>query len=197
MSGAPCVLQGLRTIPGGARNGFACTFPQVLMKFRCLILAVCTLAGVAEAQSLSDLGALTVAPESRCSPYDRSDYSYPQSVEELIVQAQGGAYSPYDGTVFESLKDSDIEHIVATSEAHDSGLCAAERETRKTFARDIDNLTLATPQLNRHQKSGKDAGEWLPAQNRCWFARTIVHVKKKYDLSVDQREYDALQNILV
>ncbi len=155
------------------------------------------LAGVVEAQSLADLNALTVAPESRCSPYERSHYSYPQSVEEQIVQRQGGAYSPYDGTVFESLGDSDIEHIVATSEAHDSGMCAEDRDARKTFARDLDNLTLATPQLNRHQKSGKDAGEWLPAQNRCWFAQTIVHVKKKYALSVDQREYDALRGILV
>ncbi len=155
------------------------------------------LAGVVEAQSLADLNALTVAPESRCSPYERSHYSYPQSVEEQIVQRQGGAYSPYDGTVFESLGDSDIEHIVATSEAHDSGMCAEDRDARKTFARDLDNLTLATPQLNRHQKSGKDAGEWLPAQNRCWFAQTIVHVKKKYALSVDQREYNALRGILV
>ncbi len=155
------------------------------------------LAGVVEAQSLADLNALTVAPESRCSPYERSHYSYPQSVEEQIVQRQGGAYSPYDGTVFASLGDSDIEHIVATSEAHDSGMCAEDRDARKTFARDLDNLTLATPQLNRHQKSGKDAGEWLPAQNRCWFAQTIVHVKKKYALSVDQREYNALRGILV
>ncbi len=155
------------------------------------------LAGVVEAQSLADLEALTVAPESRCSPYERSHYSYPQSVEEQIVQRQGGAYSPYDGTVFASLGDSDIEHIVATSEAHDSGMCAEDRDARKTFARDLDNLTLATPQLNRHQKSGKDAGEWLPAQNRCWFAQTIVHVKKKYALSVDQREYNALRGILV
>ena len=155
------------------------------------------LAGVVEAQSLADLEALTVAPELRCSPYERSHYSYPQSVEEQIVERQGGAYSPYDGTVFESLGDSDIEHIVATSEAHDSGMCAEDRDARKTFARDLDNLTLATPALNRHQKSGKDAGEWLPAQNRCWFAQTVVHVKKKYALSVDQREYDALRGILV
>ena len=41
--------------------------------------------------------------------------------------------------------ETDIEHIVATSEAHDSGLCAADRATRKQFAQDLRNLTLAPP----------------------------------------------------
>ena len=50
------------------------------------------------------------------------------------------------------LIQTDIEHIVAASEAHDSGL---------------RNLTLAAPQVNRHQKSSKDAAEWLPERNRC------------------------------
>ena len=154
------------------------------------------LAGAVEAQTLSDLSALRLAPEFRCAPYDRADYPYPQSVEEQIVQAQGGAFSPYDGTVFDSLRDSDIEHIVATSEAHDSGLCAADAEVKKTFAQDLENLTLATPRLNRYEKSGKDAGEWLPEKNRCWFAQAVVRTKGKYDLSVDRREHDALHSIL-
>ena len=55
---------------------------------------------------------------------------------------------------------------MAASEAHDSGLCAADRATRKRFAKDLRNLTLASPQVNRHQKSGKDAGEWIPDRNQ-------------------------------
>ena len=38
------------------------------------------------------------------------------------------------GRVFDSLEETDIEHIVARSEAHDSGLCHADRETRRAFA---------------------------------------------------------------
>ena len=59
-----------------------------------------------------------------------------------------------------------IEHIVAASEAHDSGLCARDQGTRARFAQDLRNLTLASPRVNRHEKSGKDAGEWIPVQNR-------------------------------
>ena len=67
---------------------------------------------------------LVVAPECRCTPYDRYDYDYPQSVEVQIAERLGGMVSPYDGTRFESLKDFDIEHIVAVSEAHDFRDCA-------------------------------------------------------------------------
>ena len=139
---------------------------------------------------------LIVAPEYRCSEYDPSDYRYPQSVEQEIAERQGGWFSPYTGKTFETPKDSDIEHIVARSEAHDSGLCAADSETRLAFSRDLDNLALAGPRLNRYAKSDRDAADWLPDQNRCWFARTVIHVKRKYELTVDPRERDALQRVL-
>ena len=46
----------------------------------------------------------------------------------------------------------------------------SRRTTRKRFATDLRNLTLASPQVNRHQKSGRDAGEWVTERNRCWSA---------------------------
>ena len=138
---------------------------------------------------------LVVAPECRCTPYDRDDYPYPQSVEPLIAERHG-MRSPYDGTVFRSLKESDIEHVVSISEAHDSGLCAAGAATRRQFARDLDNLALATPQLNRYQKRGFDAGEWLPPLNRCWYAETIIAVRQEYRLTIDRREAAALERVL-
>ena len=140
---------------------------------------------------------LTVAPDHRrCSPYERKrDYPYPQSVEQDIVRALGAVYGPYTGTCFTSTRDSDIEHIVATSEAHDSGLCAADRTTRKRFAQDLRNLTLASPQVNRREKSGKDAGEWVPERNECWFAGRVLEVKRAYRLTVDRREAAALERI--
>ena len=106
---------------------------------------------------------LTVAAEYRCSPYDADDYPYSQSVEPRIVADMGGIiYGPYTGRTYSSTRETDIEHIVARSEAHDSGLCAASPGTRKRFSSDLLNLTLASPSVNRHQKSGKDAAEWLP-----------------------------------
>ena len=140
---------------------------------------------------------LEVAPENRCAPYDADDYRYSQSVEQLIVGDMGDIiYGPYTGTWFASTSETDIEHIVARSEAHDSGLCAADAATRRRFASDILNLTLASPSVNRSQKSGKDVAEWLPDLNRCWFASRVVEVRLKYALTVDERERDAIEGIL-
>ena len=140
---------------------------------------------------------LVVAPENRCSPYDKKrDYPYPQSIEGEIVRRLGAVYGPYTGTCFASTRQTDIEHMVAASEAHDSGLCARDRATRARFASDLRNLTLAAPQVNRHQKSGKDAAEWLPERNRCWFAARVVEVRRAYGLTINRREAAVLEQIL-
>ena len=60
---------------------------------------------------------LVVAPEERCAAYDASEYSYPQSVESRIADSLGGVYSPYTCETFGALDETDIEHIVARSEA--------------------------------------------------------------------------------
>ena len=143
---------------------------------------------------------LVVAPEHRCSPYDRGDYPYPQSVEREIVASMGGRiYGPYTGRHYRSMRDTDIEHIVAVSEAHDSGLCAAGPTERRRFASDPLNLTLAAPGVNRCGAGGKcghDAAEWQPPMNACWFAARVVAVKRKYALSVDRHEAAALERVL-
>ena len=93
-----------------------------------VMLPALTFAGSASAETWRGL---TVTPEHRCSPYERKrDYPYSQSVEQDIVRQLGAIYGPYTGTCFSSTTETDIEHIVATSEAHDSGLCAADRATR-------------------------------------------------------------------
>ena len=117
---------------------------------------------------------IRVAPECRCTPYDRDDYDGdPPSVEVQITERLGGMWSPYDLRRFGTLRESDIEHIIATSEGHDSGLCAASDAVRRRFASDLDNLTIATPDLNRH-----------------------VAARKEYGLTIDRHEADALDRIL-
>ena len=140
---------------------------------------------------------ITIVPEYRCAPYNPSDYPYPQSVEARIVAELGGAiYGPYSGTCFPSTRDTGIEHIVARSEAHDSGLCAASATVKAAFARDPLNLTLASPRLNRYQKSGKDVTEWTPAVNACWFAARTLEVRRKYRLTIDHAEAATVERIL-
>ena len=149
--------------------------------------------------ALKRLRALTVASELRCAPYDPGDYPYPPSVEEQVVsRMEGRIYGPYSGRHFPTTRDTDIEHIVARSEAHDSGLCAATASVRRSFARDLDNLTLASPDVNRFQKSAGDAAAWLPPleANRCWFAARVTLVRDRYDLTIDREERDTLEEIL-
>ena len=137
-----------------------------------------------------------VAPENRCAPYDRDDYRYSQSVEQRIVASLGAVYGPYSGACFASTRETDIEHMVATSEAHDSGLCAASAATKAAFASDLLNLALASPSVNRHRKSGKDVAEWLPERNVCWFAARTLEVRRKYALTIDRREAEAVEAVL-
>ena len=137
-----------------------------------------------------------VAPENRCAAYERDDYPYSQSVEQRIVASLGAVYGPYSGACFAPTGETDIEHMVATSEAHDSGLCAASAATKAAFASDLLNLTLASPSVNRHRKSGKDAAEWLPDLNACWFAARTLEVRRKYGLTIDRREAEAVEAVL-
>ena len=139
---------------------------------------------------------MTIAAEHRCSPYRSDEYTYPQAVENDIIQRLGGHFSPYTGEMYDSKGDTDIEHVVARSEAHDSGLCRADAATRLAFSRDLLNLTLASPSVNRHQKGAKDAAEWQPDTNQCWFAQTVVAVRRAYRLTIDRREADAIDRIL-
>ena len=145
---------------------------------------------------------LPVCEEGARVSYDRDAFgSAYSSLEDEIIDAlpksDGQVYTPYTCTLFDIQADgtaaTDIEHIVALAEAYDSGL--AELQFR-TFAGDIDNLTIADPTVNRRQKSDLDAGEWEPPENRGWFAARIVAVKQKYGLSVNPDERDALQAML-
>ncbi len=177
------------------RSVAACRRIMKPTKVQFYLTVACLLWGASPltAQTWRDL---RLAEESRCSPYQASDYAYPQSVEVQIIESLGGIWSPYTGRTFTSRSETDIEHIVARSEAHDSGLCAATVATRRMFATDLLNLTLASPAVNRAQKSDRDAADWLPAQNSCWFADRVIRVRQKYGLTIDRREAETLERVL-
>lgn len=161
-----------------------------------VIMVIIFALGAIEAAVSQTWRGLVVTPEHRCSPYKKTDYRHPPSIEADIANQLGAIYGVYTGTCFDSATQTDIEHIVATSEAHDSGLCAQSQAVRRRFARDIRNLVLASPRVNRWQKSGKDASEWVPERNQCWFAHRVVEIRRAYNLTIDRREAAALERIL-
>lgn len=148
---------------------------------------------------------LKVCAERSRDGYDRDDYgSGYTSLEDDIITAlpatmkkDGQVYTPYSCIAFDitaaGTAATDIEHIVALAEAHDSGIAD---ERRRGIASDLDNLTIADPTVNRSKKSDRDAAEWMPARHRAWFAARVIAVKQEYELSVDPAERDALETLL-
>ena len=129
---------------------------------------------------------LTVQPEGPRAGYDRDAFgsAYGALEDEIIASLPKRGrqiFTPYTCTLYDiradGTADTDIEHVIALAEAYDSGL--AESQFR-TFAGDLDKLTIADPPVNRDQKSDRDAGEWGPPQNSGWFAARVVTVKQKY-----------------
>ena len=148
---------------------------------------------------------LRVCEEQPREGYDRDAFgSAYSSLEDDIIdmlpatmKRSGRVYTPYSCLPFDIRADgtaaTDIEHIVALAEAHDSGIAD---DRRRDIAADLDNLTIADPQVNRSEKSDRDAGEWMPARHGAWFAERVIAVKLEYELSVDSRERDALEALL-
>ena len=139
---------------------------------------------------------IVVQAEQRCSAYISDEYGYSQNLELAVISELGGIYAPYSDYWLASRRQTDIEHIVARSEAHDSGLCARSPAERRAFANDLANITLAVPAINRHAKGARDAGEWQPENNACWFAARVVEVRRRWRLTIDIAEARALDATL-
>ena len=158
-------------------------------------------------QPLKDLDRIEIKPEgSDCENrkyetyhHDFTRYEDDRGLEERIVRSMGGrVYSPYDDQYFGSTSETDIEHIVARKEAFESGLCREPSATKIAYTTALENLTLASPEVNRSKKGSKDFADWKPQEQkaRCWMAATVVRVKMVWSLSVDQRERDALLKVI-
>ena len=148
---------------------------------------------------------LKVCSERPRDSYDRDGYGtgYSSLEDEIIaalpspMKKNGQVYTPYSCIAFDITMQgtaaTDIEHIVALAEAHDSGIAD---DRRRDIASDLDNLTIADPMVNRSEKSDQDAGEWMPDRHGAWFAQRVIAVKREYELSVDPAERDALEMLL-
>lgn len=76
------------------------------------------------------------ADDPSCERYVRQDYDSNRegNLEAEIIAELGGIYSPYTDEWFVKATETDIEHIVAASEAHRSGMCLEARaDERRSF----------------------------------------------------------------
>jgi len=146
---------------------------------------------------------LRIEPECTSPEYRERDYKRlysqvrsPHLLDGLV--ARDGILGRYesDGTV-RSCAELTIDHVVSTAEAHESGGCKWKSSTRRAFAVDPANLTLACRSTNS-SKGKRDAAEWsrFPEDQHCWYARTVIKVKRLWGLSVDPAEKEALATML-
>ena len=114
----------------------------------------------------------------------------------------GTLLDPYSNKIiaFDLNKSSstiDIDHVVALSNAWQTGAFQLTLDQRTNFANDPLNLLAVDFKLNR-QKGDGDAATWLPPYKsyRCTYVVRQVSVKAKYKLWVTAPEKTAIANLL-
>ena len=104
---------------------------------------------------------------------------------------------PYAGFVTISPGELDVDHMVPLKEAHESGAWAWDADKRKRYANDLSNpvhLIAVKAGANR-SKGFRDPAEWLPPNRTYWcqYLLNWVDVKRRWALSMDQQEADAVK----
>lgn len=115
-----------------------------------------------------------------------------------------GTYTePYTGKELtfsvktEISKGIQIDHIVALSNAWQTGAQNLSSDERYALATDSLNLVAADADANQ-EKLDADASEWLPPNRafRCEYVARQISVKYKYRLWVTESERAAMQEVL-
>ena len=130
---------------------------------------------------------------------DLTDVTYKEGTRDCKVIA-GQLLDPFSGKViiFSPTKVViDIDHVVALSNAWQTGAAYFDKAVRTQIANDPLNLLAVDSKLNR-QKGDGDAATWLPPSKsfRCAYVARQVAVKAKYKLWVSEPEKVAITKIL-
>lgn len=109
------------------------------------------------------------------------------------------AADPYTGKrvafTEEGADEVEIDHVVALAEAWRSGASGWVRARRVNLANDPTNLLTTAREQNR-AKSDHDPARWRPAHGQCEYARRVVTVKTRYEMTIDPAEKTALREML-
>ena len=112
----------------------------------------------------------------------------------------GQLLDPFSGKslTFSSTKSNiDIDHLVALSNAWQTGAAYFDKAKRTQIANDPLNLLAVDAKLNR-QKGDGDAATWLPPAKsfRCEYVAAQIAVKLKYSLWLTAPEKSAMSKVL-
>ena len=130
---------------------------------------------------------------------DLTNITYKAGTRECKVIA-GQLIDPFSGklvTFSASGNSIDIDHVVALSNAWQTGAVYFDKSKRNLLANDPLNLLAVDAKLNRKKGDG-DAATWLPPNKafRCEYVARQVAVKAKYGLWVTKAEKAMMEKIL-
>ena len=133
---------------------------------------------------------------------DLTSIIYKPGTHQCVVLS-GTLLDPYSGEkiAFErgvaTSSDVQIDHVVALSNAWQTGAFKLTYEKRLAFANDPINLLAVKGRLNS-QKGDGDAATWLPPRKdiRCAYVAQQIVVKAKYGLWVTPPEKAAMAGLL-
>ncbi len=134
----------------------------------------------------------------------RRDLAVPKvSGERIVCVVQTGTLTdPYSGDTIVFVRgpasaNIQIDHVVALSNAWQTGAQGWDAAKRQQFANDPANLLAVSGRLNQ-QKGAGDAATWLPPRRsfRCSYVARQVAIKQAYGLWVTIPERNAIDRIL-
>jgi len=125
------------------------------------------------------------------------------AVSEDCKVLSGSLHDPYTGNTLAFQRGVDtsqliqIDHVVALSDAWQTGAQQLTPLVRESFANDPLNLLAVDGKTNQNKSDG-DAATWLPPNKafRCQYVARQVAVKKKYTLWVTTAEKKAIIQVL-
>lgn len=174
--------------------------------------------------AINELAKLEVKPKESASKYERSEFGsgwaswndcdtrqkiLNRDLEEVELSENGCTVlsgvlnDPYTGKTIDFVRGTgtssavQIDHVVALSNAWNTGASAWEKPLRIQFAND-DLELLAVDGPANQQKSNSDASDWLPSNIafHCQYVARQIAVKIKYALWVTKEEKIAMENVL-
>ncbi|HEX2098563.1 MAG TPA: HNH endonuclease family protein [Rubrobacteraceae bacterium] len=109
----------------------------------------------------------------------------------------GTWFDPYTARTYTKPSDIDTDHIVPLANAWRSGASAWDDEQRERYANDPDVLLSVEDNANQ-AKGDKGPEAWKPPNKAEWcdYAQRWIQIKAKYDLSANEQEKEALEQML-
>ncbi|MEU4691790.1 HNH endonuclease family protein [Actinoplanes sp. NPDC023714] len=169
-------------------------------------------------QARTELDALTIAKAASMRGYSREKFPHWRDtgsncdVRDSVLERDGEKvklsgcnvvagtwHSLYDDKTLDSPTKVDIDHTVPLANAWRSGAAKWDDDKRGDFANDLDRpQLLAVSATSNRSKGDQDPSTWKPParDNWCEYAVDWVTVKSYWELTVTEKEKEALTDML-